>query len=251
MKKAICAITKNELDLECWLDYYLTIGFDKIFLYDDNNIKKIPSSEKIKVFDRINCKYRNNPTIHCMFADFILKEYKNFNWIGNFDCDEYLVFDKDLNSILYDFQEFSSICVNWLCFGSSGYEMKPSGRVFDNYILRAKYFSNHIKSIINTKYYTRIFNSHYILGSKPNVKPNGEKIETNSKYIMGYGEQDPNYKICENIMWLNHYILKSKENWLKKEKKIEDFIRLDKYLNVEKDLRCRNLYYRHRLINSY
>jgi len=249
MNKAICAITKNELDLECWLDYYLTIGFNKIFLYDDNYDKKIPSSKNVKVFKEIDSRYKSNRSIHSMFTDFILKEYKEFNWIGNFDCDEYLVFEEDLDLILNKFKEFSSICVNWLSFGSSYKEKNPNGRVFENYKLRARYFSNHVKSIINTKYYINNFNSHYILGSRPSVKPNGKIIETDIKYITGFGEQDPNYIICENIMWLNHYILKSKENWMKKEKKIEDFIRLDKHLNFVEDSRCKDLYYKHKILN--
>ena len=38
MKSAVCAVARNEnAYLLEWIDYHLNLGFDKIFLYDNND----------------------------------------------------------------------------------------------------------------------------------------------------------------------------------------------------------------------
>ena len=52
MKKLVAAISKMEIDMDCWIDYYHTLGFD-IIIYDDNDIPTIKSDKIIKIYRNI------------------------------------------------------------------------------------------------------------------------------------------------------------------------------------------------------
>ena len=96
LKIAICTMAKNEnLYIKEFVDYYLKLGIDHIFIYDDNE----PNTEKIS--NVFNNSYKSHITIYDNIIDKTLKDqsqvytlcYNNnknvFDWIFMIDIDEY------------------------------------------------------------------------------------------------------------------------------------------------------------------
>ena len=156
MNFLICAIIKNEnLYLREWVEYHLNLGFDKIILYDNNDITgEIPN---IVVQDYINCGkveiicYRGVKTFNkywgvqsCAYND-CLSRYKNTdNWIAFIDIDEFIFIEK-YTKIQYLFEKmpyekYDTVLLSWLTYGDSGllyYENKP---VLERFTVPAKDF---------------------------------------------------------------------------------------------------------------
>jgi hypothetical protein len=211
----LIAICKNELDLDCWIDYHLTIGFDKIFIWDD--FSEIPiqyndSRVEIRLIEEKDKKsFQSKQVIYYTKAINEFKDY--FKWIAVFDGDEYLVFDKDrtLQDVLNDYSEYGSVCPNFLAFGNGNHDRKPDGRVFENFTKRSEQNWNGnlmIKSILQSKYFTYMFSMHASRSTKQSVTEMNEIIERDISTIS-----------TSNKIWLNHYYVKSREHWETKMKR--------------------------------
>ena len=96
IKIALCTMGKNEnLYVNEFIEYYIKLGIDHIFIYDDNEHDK----EKIKSV--INEKYQFNVTIYETkisnlnnqsetFTECYMKNNNKFDWFLMFDMDEFL-----------------------------------------------------------------------------------------------------------------------------------------------------------------
>lgn len=95
IKIALCAIGKKEnLYINEFINYYLKLGIDKIFLYDDNELNTEKFSDillnknKIKIFENIKkiIKRQSDAYTHC---------YNNnkydYDWFLMLDIDEFLI----------------------------------------------------------------------------------------------------------------------------------------------------------------
>ena len=101
IKVALCTMGKQEnLYVKEFINYYIKLGIDNIFIYDDNDI----NSEKIS--DMIDFEYRSYVKIYetkkikllnqsQVFTDCYEKNKNNFDWILMVDMDEYLYIKKD------------------------------------------------------------------------------------------------------------------------------------------------------------
>ena len=121
-----CAKGENDYIRE-WVEHYLNLGFDKIFICDNNDdaslcdvLSDYMSNGSV---ERIDCHRMK------LFQDGIYKmfiENGNFKWCGLFDCDEFL--ELGVYSNIKDYlstKEEDCIAFNWLMFGSNG-KMKSS-----------------------------------------------------------------------------------------------------------------------------
>lgn len=213
MKKAIVAISKDEKDMDCWIDYHTTLGFD-IFIYDDNDSAILNDKEKVRVYR--NWKFYDLQQMQPSFYTEIVQNYGLFyDWILAIDCDEYVCYEGDLDEKLGGLTEFGGFCCNWLMFNSGGHEKRASGRVFDNYVYRMKEPWTLVKSFINPKYFLGMYNPHCCESSRRSMSSSGVLMPlcSGGRY---------NYKGCfssvatENNVWINHYFTKSREDWLDK-----------------------------------
>ena len=100
LRLAICTMARKEnLYIKDYVDYYLKLGFDHIFIFDDNE----PGVEKIS--DVIDNSYHESVTIYDYST--IIKDQKvaftlcyemnkyDYDWIFMNDIDEYLVIRND------------------------------------------------------------------------------------------------------------------------------------------------------------
>ena len=101
-KIAICTMTKKEiLDIKDFVDYYLKLGVDHIFIYGDSepnaeNISNIFNNSYksyISIYDNIiNKAFKNQSQVY----NFCYNNNKNiFDWIFMIDIDDYLIINNN------------------------------------------------------------------------------------------------------------------------------------------------------------
>lgn len=168
MKVALCCIGRLENRyIREYVGFYLGIGIDKIFLYDNNYdgeerfedvIGDYISQGSVEVIN-----YRNREKCQvAAYQDCYDKHGSEYDWMCFFDIDEFILFEKEKNLkdlLNYDiYQNYDIIHVNWLCYGDNGivnYEDKPVLERFVKPINPINFRKNyqfpencHVKSII-------------------------------------------------------------------------------------------------------
>ena len=124
MRVVICAMAKNEhLYINDWVKHYLSIGFDKIYLYDNDDLDKpyigdyIDQKLKEKV-EIINIRgIAKKHLQYDIYTDFYRKNH--FDWVFYCDIDEYLVGISNIKLWLeqWKFKHINQIRIKWKLFG--------------------------------------------------------------------------------------------------------------------------------------
>jgi hypothetical protein len=170
MKIGVCIRAKNEQKIVCdWVNHYLKLGFDKIFIYDNMSEPSIESSLKKKnllnnkvliKIDTILTSNQFNIYQNC------IDENKDLDWLLICDCDEFLWLKQGtIKDFLSKFSEdTSTILINWLVYGTSNLEKYDINKsIFDQFNLREEYghhWNSFVKSFVRPKLIEKISNVH-------------------------------------------------------------------------------------------
>ncbi len=216
-----CAKNENEYIIE-WLEHYFSLGFDKVFIADNNDlgndslyntIKDYVNDGRVQIFD-----FRGNPAVQVgLYVDFC--RAGNFKWCAFYDCDEFLDIGvyPDIKSYMEQYVNCDVVLLNWLVFGPCGQLRKEEGRVQDRFPVPQGpllYFKENsfVKSIVrgdHDKFYDCWFN-----GSHVPINDRGDIIYTVAGYyvpnIVGHAYFHPRYKNG----YIKHYYTKSFEEWV-------------------------------------
>lgn len=197
MKVALVCIAKMEdYYLEEWLGYNHKLGFDKIILYQNDwrtDIEKPYLQKEIRDGENLQVSVYNN----------FLDHNTEYDWVGFFDCDEYLVLKKHEN--VKDFireyrQQTNVIAINWLIYGNMRKETRECNSLIKMFSRRCAKPDGHIKVFVNAKSGERMCSPHNTFGWA--IDTQGEKF---------YGSFNRNGPI--NVAYLNHYHNKTREDW--------------------------------------
>lgn len=123
----ICAIAKNEHKyINDWVKWHLNIGFDKIYLFDNDNV------DSPNVLDYVNQEYRDKielidirgkKELHLqqhIYNDFYQKYRDTFDWCAFIDIDEFLFGVDNVNKWLSTIpNDYNQVRVKWKLFGDS------------------------------------------------------------------------------------------------------------------------------------
>ena len=224
MKVAIICIAKNEEKyIKEWTDYHLNLGFDNIFICDndnDNIISKILFNDKIKILN-----YRNYITHKKSFQSLAYTKTfniykKDFDWICFIDCDEFIILEdkykNDIKNFLSDniFNNADIIRLHWKCFSDNDY----LDVIDDDYSIMNRFIKPCNTEICNTKF--NLYGKSFLRVSsiKDDIKIRGghgyfEDKTLNAVNAIGQpclNEWSPVGKIpiYENA-WINHYATKT------------------------------------------
>jgi len=226
-KVALCCMAKMEnLYLREWVEYHLNLGFDHIYIYDNNDpegekcetpITDYVQNKKVTVID-----YRGKKQTSCQiqvsaYQDCYNKNSNLYKWIMFLDVDEFLVL-KNAKTVkeylsLSVFDNINIIRINWLCYSDGGhleYEGKPVRERFtvpckNNDV--NKYYKSFVRTGIKG---LKITNVHYT--SDPNK---GKKtLSLNNGKVIQYSASVTLPVVNHDWAYIAHYVTKSTEEFV-------------------------------------
>ena len=212
---------KENLYIKEFVDYYIKLGIDHIFIYDDNE----PNTEKFS--DVLGSKYKNKITINentenrnqsKIFTHCYQNNLNNYDWFLMVDMDEYLyIVNNTLKNYLSNqmFNKCDFIIFHWVIPNDNNlvyYDSRPLFERFKGPYMKSKY----IKSIIRG----HIQGLKYLIHT-PIFSP--KKIITcnNEGKIMFYKNLnfESSNKISTKNAYIVHYRFKSTEEFINKYKR--------------------------------
>ena len=232
-KVALCCIGKMENDyIREYVEYYHELCFDKILLYDNNDI----DGEKFEdvIGDYIQngfvdiVDFRGRKMCQCdAYQDCYDRYNKEYDWIAFFDCDEFLTFvdgRKNIHDFLTQkkFSKFQLMHINWMVFGDN--EMldndgRPVVERFANSVAPLDFYTFH-------QYPENYHIKSFIRGGLSDIKWNltfcGASHTPLARY---YACADMCGNVCEcnspflkydySVAYLRHYSTKTIGEWVK------------------------------------
>lgn len=138
-------------------------------------------------------------------------------WLALIDADQALVpvQKTDVKEVLRPYESFASLQCNWHSFGSGGALTKEPGSVYERFTKRAKPSEgvNHHTQFIcqpDRALAVRTHDPHH-----PRLPPGESSVNTKLQVISGPFAIPP----VHDVLWVAHYINKSREEWLVKNAK--------------------------------
>lgn len=227
MKIALCCIAKCEnLYLSEWVNHHLNLGFDHIYIYDNNDINGERCEEVIEkdnpnvtvLTTYIGKKQKGCETQIRAYNDFYKTFGKKYDWVLFSDVDEFLVLNKhtNVNDYISSITDKKTKCVklNWKCYGDNEqlhYENKPVVERFtkecDN-----KEENRFYKSFYKTKISGfELINVHYSLYVSTIVDCDGNEMK--------YEKNVKTKTVNTNSAYFAHYVTKSADEYYQIKKK--------------------------------
>lgn len=225
MKIAIAAIVKNEAtSLLEWIAYHRAVGIENFVLVDNYStdgtwglIKGLRRRGLVHAM-RFRTLAQKAPQLDAYQK--VLKYYGHkYDVLAFIDADEYLTPTSGQPSVaqtieaLFVDEEVSAVALNWACFGSSGKVFKESKLVPQRFVKRARedYSVNqHYKSLVRPSKTRYFHNPHQVnLTSGRYIQSDGNDVGISPRHQFGLSE-----RICWKDIRLNHYIVKSLEEFL-------------------------------------
>ena len=202
MRVALVCIAKNEDHyIKEWCDYHLKLGFDQIFIYQNDWVCDLEMENVTKLT-------MNGPTKQMESYNTFIKTYhQEFDWAAFFDVDEFLVLKKhnSVKDFISDYSEYDAIGINWVFFGDNNItELENNTSVLKRFTKRQKGINSHIKTILK-------MNDGVFMSIHNPIVPN-EIVDTNFNKFSG--PFNPNGD--DNIAQLNHYFVKTKKEFIQK-----------------------------------
>ena len=234
MRSLVVSAAKNEAPyLLEWLAYHRQIGFDEALVVTNDNTDCTSEllgrlKDKYSWVHFIEHSIRSSdlpPQVQAyQLANVWLKERAFAGLVGVVDLDE-VIFLKDhptISDFFFSYEALhpDAIILNWRIFGSSGHKTKPAGLVIDNYThCASSSFEEHqnFKCIFRWNDKVRRFNPHFprfSCGTKAHyLFTNGSRINPNFFLEKPYTKYST---ISLDVAQVNHYVLKSWEEFLMK-----------------------------------
>ena len=223
MRIVLCAMAKNEHKyINDFVNYYTRLGFDKIYIYDNDDLDKpklenyIEKKDKIEIIDIRGV--RKEKLQHEVYTNFY--HTHQFDWCLFCDIDEYLVGVKNVHTWLEQpmYRKALQIRIRWKLFGDDDLITRdmnlPVYQVFKNEVK-----SSLMRDLI-TKGNLEIQGKAIVRGGIPNVvirSPHFASIKTRDNVIPSILPSGrpcwSKVVITENYsretIFLNHYMTKS------------------------------------------
>ncbi len=207
----ICIKNEGEYIKE-WIEYYLIQKVDHFYVYNNNGTDS--TKEILQPYiDAGFVTWIDYPGIGKqieIYNDAINKFSYETKWMGFIDADEFIVPQKheDLASLMKEYEEYSQLYIYLVIYGSSFHKKKEAGFVIDRFTWHEDITQPLTPSlgrcIINPRkcYFMRIHCARVF----------GKTVNAN-KDILKVDRDTPEIKHVVDIVRINHYTVKSYEEW--------------------------------------
>jgi hypothetical protein len=197
MKVALACIAKDEDNyIEEWLKYNFKLGFDDIFIYQNNWRCNIEMDNLHKIdFDGYGIQ---TPA----YNNFLQTYHDRYDWVAFFDVDEFLVLKKHKNikDFMEEYSNHDAIGINWVLFGDNGLTFDGDYSVLSRFTKRENAVNVHIKCIVKADK-----NIQYSVHNPTNCRI----VTTDHNTIIGPFNENGK----DDVAQLNHYFCKTREEW--------------------------------------
>ncbi|MBA8783665.1 MULTISPECIES: glycosyltransferase family 2 protein [Aeromonas] len=220
---SIASIFKNEKPFIIeWLAYHMVLGIQDFYIADnissDGGSELLHFLDKAKLIKRVDYPTQDGVPPQLGAYSKILSMLGKDKWAAFIDADEFISpsnYEDGLNKLtsLLNDQTIGAISLNWAVYGSSHSILPDDGLVIERFVKRAADLhpvNRHYKSIVRV--------SDFI---ETGSTPHAFIIKSDKKFVMPNGAQQHNHDgISDVIDWsvirLNHYVIKSKSEFLNK-----------------------------------
>lgn len=211
---AICAIFQDEAPyLKEWIEFHRLVGVEHFYLYNHRScdnyrevlkpyilsglvelIDKPKVANRIKVFNRLQCKCYNECLAHARGLS---------KWVAFIDIDEFLfpVSERSLLDVLKQYEEFGGVYANWRIFGTSRIHNIPKNQLLIETLTlctRKSFSANlYVKSIVRPEYADHFPNPHHPIYRPGYYQVNTNKVPFEGPFLSTY--------IQDNKLRINHY----------------------------------------------
>ncbi len=206
-KTTTCTVIKDEQQyLEEWINYNLNLGFDEIWLFEDDG--SIPHNDICDKYPQVHLNKLSDIGVTTSKQintwNYFISNYKEeFDWVAFIDIDEFIMFEEgwNLQKLLNEYKTEGGIYLFWQMFNASGHIDNPHTPILSTYTNKCDIINQdserwHFKSLVNLKVEGQLFitNHECLYG----VSTNGLKTR---QYV------------CYEKAWINHYFSRSWEEW--------------------------------------
>ena len=125
---ALCVIGRRENRYAReYVEYYKMLGFDKIFLCDNNRSGEEHFEDVLQ--DHIDSGFvqvidvRDKDCVQCATYAAVYRKYgSQYRWMAFFDFDEYLTIADgcDIHALMERYEGYECVFINWMCYGDCG-----------------------------------------------------------------------------------------------------------------------------------
>lgn len=250
MRVVVCALAKNEhLYINEWVKHYLKLGFDKLFIFDNDDkesphIKDYIDKNDLDKIRIINARgYHKNGMQGEFYTNFYNIECHNFDWCLFCDIDEFLVGVDNVKDFLSKprFRYVQQIRVKWRLFGDNELIERDMNKSVMETFTKETYRTlspdlqnevklyNQAKSFVHGGLTNVCFTSvHYANNERtmrilPSILPSGRVCNSGVELKEDYSNE---------TIFLNHYMTKSLSEFIKQKINRGDAVFGDRKINM-------------------
>jgi len=212
-----------------FIKYHRHIGVERFVFFDrkfDNLNKLVGHMDDVEI---IHFPEMDGNTHQEAWGKLIAYNQGKTKWLALIDADQCLVPAKanDVKDVLKDYEQFASLQINWKAFGSSFHEARLPGSVYERFLLTADADSqyNYPTQFIcqpDRVLPVKVKEPHYPLLPDGEISVNTDKQKITENKTVAMNPNTPlsfNIPALHDILYVNHYTNKSKEEWLIKNNK--------------------------------
>lgn len=208
----VAACIKNEAPyLEEWLEYHLLLGVEHFYLYDNGSCDNLAAVlEPYVRHGLVTCiAWPGKGQQHAIYRHALRRLSRETRWLAFIDIDEFAqpLLHRDLPSLLREYEGASQLVAQWVHFGSSGHAARRPGLVVERFTRRepgsryvGKSFCRPAAAIDTQIHFCFVF---------------GRSVDEDGRPQESF---TPTKNACERIR-INHYAVKSREEYLAKARK--------------------------------
>lgn len=212
---AVCAIAKNEGPyFKEWIEWHHKMGVEKFYIYDN---------ESTDYTKEVLQPYIESGLVEYVFwpgkkmqlpayDDCFEKHRTETRWLAIIDLDEFImpIKNKNIPEYLHQMEDFSSVEINWLVYGSGGAKERQPGSVMERFrchSLPEHKLNTHVKSIVDPRRVCTMIGCHEA------ARISGFAADSHGTPLSkGFRDRKPQ----QDIIRINHYAVKSYEEFLSK-----------------------------------